>query len=162
MPALNVVSRLFADLRSAPRMMAKRRSLRRALFLRPDQPLSRRSPDDWKLLRKRTIKEARQSLEAGQSKPAIRLLSVALVEDPHHAPYHELLRQAAAQKRHRKGARQRQNQEASMEHSAQLSEATQQLEAFVAYSQALTTLMPKAVLKPLAPGPARLKDGKPR
>jgi len=162
MPALNVVSRLFADLRSAPRMMAKRRSLRRALFLRPDQPLSRRSPEDWKLLRKRTIKEARQSLEADQSMSAIRLLSRALLEDPHHGPYHELLRQAAAQKRHRKGGRQRQNQEASMEHSGQLSEATQQLEAFAAYSQALTTLMPKAVLKPLAPGPARLKDGKPR
>ncbi len=162
MRVFEVASRLIADFRTVPRMLARRRTLRRVLSLMPEKAPSRRLPEDWKQLRKRTLKEARHLLEVGQPLPTIRLISRALLEDPNHAPYHEILQQSVAQRGHRKPGRQGTEQETWVGQSAALREATQKLDAFAAYAQALTSLIPKSALKIWSPGSPGLKDGKRR
>ena len=107
----------------------------------PEKLASRRSPEDWKRLRKRTLKDARNSIDSLQSAPAIKLLTCALVEDPHHEPYIQLLQQAAIQKRQRK------LKDISPETSIELRNASAQLEAFCAYTSELTSLLPRAGFK---------------
>ena len=113
----------------------------------PEKLASRRSPEDWKRLRKRTLKDARNSIDLLQSAPAIKLLTCALVEDPHHEPYIQLLQQAAIQKRQRKDHHQRKLKDISPETSIELRNASAQLEAFCAYTSELTSLLPRAGFK---------------
>jgi len=162
MRVFEVASRLFADFRTVPRMMARRRTLRRVLSLMPEKAPSRRLPEDWMQLRKRTLKEARHSLEGGQPLSAIHLISRALLEDPHNAVYHDMLQKAVAQRNLHKAGRHRPDQEFWVGQSAVLRETTQKLEAFAAYAQAITKLMPKSALKTWAPSSPELKDGRRR
>ena len=157
-----VASRLVADFRMVPRMMARRRTLRHVLSLMPEKPPSRRLSEDWKQLRKNTLKEARHSLEVGQPLSTIRLISRALLEDPLYAAYHEMLQQAVARTGHRKPGRQTKDQETWVGQSAVLRVATLKLEEFVAYAHALNSLMPKSALQTWAPGSPGLKGGRRR
>ena len=144
---LRAVAELIQDLRSVPIRRAKRRALRRLVSLMPEKLASRRSPEDWKRLRKRTLKEARKSIETLQFATAIKLLTRALLEDPHHEPYNELLQQAAIQKRQRKDHNQRKSKDTSPEISIELRVASAQLEAFCAYASELTSLLSRAGFK---------------
>lgn len=144
---LRAVPELIQDLRFAPIRRARRRALRRLVSLMPEKLASSRSPEDWKRLRKRSLKEARKSIDALQYAPAIRLLSCALVEDPHYEPYNELLQQAAIQKRQRKDNNHRKSKDISSETSIELRNASSQLEAFCAYTSELTPLLTKAGFK---------------
>lgn len=138
---------LLYDLRSVPIHRARRRALRRLVSLMPEISASRRSADDWKRLRKRSLKEARKNIDAFQFAPAIRLLTCALVEDPQHAPYIELLQLAAIQKRQRKEDQQRRSKDSASEISVDLRNASAQLEAFCVYTSELTPLLAKAGFK---------------
>ena len=143
------------DLVRAPRRRAKRRAAVRPFSLMPNLPPQRRTLDDWKRLRKRTLQIARQSLDDDQPNPAILLLSRGLVEDPHHLPYRDLLQRAATIKRKDKGVGDHRLSWA--EASPDLHMAAVQLEAFVAYAHELAKLMSKAGIKSWAPGQPRRK-----
>ncbi len=56
---------------------------------------------EWKQLRRLTTTLVKAHLAEQQPIPAIKKLTLALLEDPQHEPYHELLRQAVEQ-RHRR------------------------------------------------------------
>lgn len=138
-------------LATGSRWRAKQRALLKKLSLMPDKPVSRRKQADWKRLRKSTLKAARQYLNAGQLSQAIDLLILALLEDPLHRPYCELLKQAIDHKRSRKTGRPRKDLEYWGSISDELRDASSQLEVFIAYSDKINQLFSDSFMKRMAP-----------
>lgn len=111
---------------------------------------SDRTSEDWKRLRKLTSLDVKRSLEAGLPTPAIRRLTRALLEDPAHPLYLDLLRQAVAMKR-RRGKGDAGRADSWSECAPDLGQASLQLEAFVAYVQEVEALFAKSAIAAVAP-----------
>ncbi|MEB3320087.1 MAG: hypothetical protein VKI63_04020 [Cyanobium sp.] len=92
-----------------------------------------------------------------QPLPAIRKLSRALLEDPQHQPYHNLLAEAVQQRHQRRLKPGRRDPWADL--PAKLQRQALELEAFSAYVLELERLIDKAGIPPLkapqAPGPVQ-------
>ncbi|MEB3202128.1 MAG: hypothetical protein VKK05_04840 [Synechococcus sp.] len=111
----------------------------------------KRSLAQWKELRRRTTAEVKAHLAEQQPVPAIKKLTRALLEDPQHPAYHELLKKAAEQRRQRRikaGAK-----DPWAELPKDLKQEALQLEAFSAYVDELEQLFDKAGIPPLSAPP---------
>jgi hypothetical protein len=115
----------------------------------------KRTLAEWKELRRRTAGEVKAHLAEQQPLPAIRKLSRALLEDPQHQAYHNLLAEAVQQRHQRRLKPGRRDPWADL--PAKLQRQALELEAFSAYVQELERLIDKAGIPPLkapqAPGP---------
>jgi len=114
----------------------------------------RRSIAQWKELRRCTTTEVKALLAEQKPVPAIKKLSRAMVEDPQHPAYHELLRKAVAQRRKLRLKGNINDPWADLPDD--LKQESLQLEAFSAYVDELEHLFDKAGIPPLmAPPPPR-------
>lgn len=111
-----------------------------------------RSPEAWQRLRRETVAQVKSQLADEQPLQAIRTVTRALLEDPQHPAYHDLLKKAAAQRRRRRiksGSK-----DAWAELPRSLREEALQLEAFSAYVDEVERLFDEAGIPPLsAPSP---------
>ena len=111
---------------------------------------------EWKELRQRTSTAVKAHLKAQEPIPAIKKLTLALLEDPQHEPYHELLRQAVEQRHRRRLKPGEQDPWAAMPHDLR-AEAVK-LEALSTYVDELESLLDQAGVPPLAaPAPRSVK-----
>ncbi len=108
----------------------------------------KRSLAQWKELRRRTTAEVKAHLAEQQPVPAIKKLTRALLEDPQHPAYHELLKKAVEQKRQRRIKAGRKDPWAEL--PKDLKQEALQLEAFSAYVDELEQLFDKAGIPPLS------------
>ena len=111
----------------------------------------KRTLAQWKELRRRTTAEVKAHLAEQQPVPAIKKLTLALLEDPQHPAYHELLKKAVDQRRQRRikaGAK-----DPWAELPKDLKQEALQLEAFSAYVDELEQLFDKAGIPPLSAPP---------
>jgi hypothetical protein len=125
----------------------------------------KRSLAQWKELRRRTTAEVKAHLAEQQPVPAIKKLTRALLEDPQHPAYHELLKKAVEQRRQRRIKAGRKDPWAEL--PKELKQDALQLEAFTAYVDELEQLFDKLGIPPLsAPPPPdmaeRRRSGKPK
>jgi len=111
----------------------------------------KRSLQEWKDLRKSTAAEVKAHLAEEQPVLAIKKLTRALLEDPQHPPYHELLKKAVEQRRARRLRAGRKDPWAELPRD--LRQEALQLEAFTAYVDELEQLFDKAGIPPLAAPP---------
>jgi hypothetical protein len=112
----------------------------------------KRTLAQWKELRRRTTAEVKAHLAEQQPVPAIKKLTRALLEDPQHPAYHELLKKAVEQRRQRRIKAGRKDPWAEL--PKDLKQEALQLEAFSAYVDELEQLFDKAGIPPLiAPPP---------
>jgi len=111
----------------------------------------KRSLQEWKEQRRRTAAEVKAHLAAEQSLPAIKKLTRALLEDPQHPPYHDLLKKAVALRRQRRLKAGRTDPWAEL--PKDLREEALQLEAFSVYVDELEQLFDKAGIPPLSAPP---------
>ncbi len=132
-------------------------SARAALFPGAGQ---QRSLAQWKELRRRTTAEVKAHLAEQQPVPAIKKLTRALLEDPQHPAYHELLKKAVEQKRQRRIKAGGKDPWAEL--PKDLKQEALQLEAFSAYVDELEQLFDKAGIPPLSapPPPDQRQAGK--
>ncbi|MFN5195325.1 MAG: hypothetical protein ACK5E6_13030, partial [Cyanobacteriota bacterium] len=124
--------------------MAQRRHLQRLLFA-PGEPPRRRS--EWKDLRRRTTARAAALLEHDKPIVAIRLLARALLADPRHEPYQQLLTQAIELREQRRSDRPDDSLLAIS--SGQQRQDVLDLERFISQVDELEQLVQKAGLPPL-------------
>ncbi len=119
-----------------------------------------RSLAQWKELRRRTTAEVKAHLAEQQPVPAIKKLTRALLEDPQHPAYHELLKKAVEQKRQRRIKAGGKDPWAEL--PKDLKQEALQLEAFSAYVDELEQLFDKAGIPPLSapPPPDQRQAGK--
>lgn len=135
--------------------MAQRRHLQRLLFA-PGEPPRRRS--EWKDLRRRTTARAAALLEHDKPIVAIRLLARALLADPRHEPYQQLLTQAIELREQRRSDRPDDSLLAIS--SGQQRQDVLDLERFISQVDELEQLVQKAGLPPLqAPPPPAAATG---
>lgn len=121
----------------------------------------KRSLQEWKELRRRTAAEVKAHLVEEQPVMAIKKLTRALLEDPQHPTYHELLKKAAEQRRLRRLKAGRSDPWADL--PKELREDALQLEAFTAYVEELEQLFDKAGIPPLsAPPPPGVRQSRAR
>lgn len=121
----------------------------------------KRSLQEWKEQRRRTAAEVKAHLAAEQPLPAIKKLTRALLEDPQHPPYHDLLKKAVAQRRQRRLKPGRSDPWAELPRD--LREEALQLEAFSVYVDELEQLFDKAGIPPLsAPPPPGVRQSRAR
>ena len=111
----------------------------------------KRSLAQWKDLRRRTTAEVKAHLAEQQPVPAIKKLTRALLEDPQHAAYHELLKKAVEQRRQRRIKAGRKDPWAEL--PKDLKQDALQLEAFTAYVDELEQLFDKLGVPPLSAPP---------
>ena len=111
----------------------------------------KRSLAQWKELRRRTISEVKAHLAEQQPVPAIKKLTRALLEDPQHPAYHELLKKAVEQRRQRRIKAGRKDPWAEL--PKDLKQDALQLEAFTAYVDELEQLFDKLGVPPLSAPP---------
>jgi hypothetical protein len=111
----------------------------------------KRSLAQWKDLRRRTTAEVKAHLAEQQPAPAIKKLTRALLEDPQHPAYHELLKKAVEQKRQRRIKAGGKDPWAEL--PKDLKQEALQLEAFSAYVDELEQLFDKAGIPPLSAPP---------
>ncbi len=111
----------------------------------------KRSLAQWKELRRRTTAEVKAHLAEEQPVPAIKKLTRALLEDPQHMAYQELLKKAVEQRRRRRIKAGRQDPWAEL--PKDLKQEALQLEAFSAYLDELEQLFEKAGIPPLSAPP---------
>ncbi|MFM7733307.1 MAG: hypothetical protein ACKO6F_07595 [Cyanobium sp.] len=111
----------------------------------------KRTLAQWKELRRRTTAEVKAHLAEQQPVPAIKKLTRALLEDPQHPAYHELLKKAVEQRRQRRIKAGRKDPWAEL--PKDLKEEALQLEAFSAYVDELEQLFDKAGIPPLSAPP---------
>lgn len=111
----------------------------------------KRSLQEWKELRRSTATEVKAHLAAEQPVAAIKKLTRALLEDPQHPAYHELLKKAVEQRRQRRLRAGRRDPWAELPRD--LREEALQLEAFTAYVDELEQLFDKAGIPPLCAPP---------
>jgi hypothetical protein len=158
--------RLFAPLRrlgvllGVKRAAPKQRKLSARARLLPGAG-RKRSLQEWKEQRRRTAAEVKVHLAAEQPLPAIKKLTRALLEDPQHPTYHDLLKKAVAQRRQRRLKPGRSDPWAELPND--LREQALQLEAFSAYVDELEQLFDKAGIPPLgAPPPPGVRQARNR
>ncbi len=111
----------------------------------------KRTLAQWKELRRRTTAEVKAHLAEQQPVPAIKKLTRALLEDPQHPAYHELLKKAVEQKRQRRIKAGGKDPWAEL--PKDLKQEALQLEAFSAYVDELEQLFDKAGIPPLSAPP---------
>jgi hypothetical protein len=111
----------------------------------------KRSLAQWKELRRRTISEVKAHLAEQQPVPAIKKLTRALLEDPQHPAYLELLKKAVEQRRQRRIKAGRKDPWAEL--PKDLKQEALQLEAFSAYVDELEQLFDKVGIPPLSAPP---------
>jgi hypothetical protein len=111
----------------------------------------KRTLAQWKELRRRTTAEVKAHLAEQQPVPAIKKLTRALLEDPQHPAYHELLKNAVEQRRQRRIKSGRKDPWAEL--PKDLKQEALQLEAFSAYVDELEQLFDKAGIPPLSAPP---------
>lgn len=111
----------------------------------------KRTLAQWKELRRRTTAEVKAHLAEEQPVPAIKKLTRALLEDPQHPAYHELLKKAVEQRRRRRIKAGRKDPWADL--PKDLKQEALQLEAFSAYVDELEQLFDKAGIPPLSAPP---------
>jgi len=111
----------------------------------------KRTLAQWKELRRRTTAEVKAHLAEQQPVPAIKKLTRALLEDPQHPAYHELLKKAVEQRRQRRIKAGRKDPWAEL--PKDLKQEALQLEAFSAYVDELEQLFDKAGIPPLSAPP---------
>lgn len=111
----------------------------------------KRTLAQWKELRRRTAAEVKAHLAEQQPVPAIKKLTRALLEDPQHPAYHELLKKAVEQRRQRRLKPGQQDPWAEL--PKDLRQEALQLEAFSAYVNELEQLFDKAGIPPLSAPP---------
>lgn len=105
----------------------------------------------WKEQRRHTTAEVKAYLAEEQPVPAIKKLTRALLEDPQHPAYHELLRKAVELRRQRRIKAGRKDPWADL--PQELKQDALQLEAFTAYVDELEQLFDKVGIPPLSPPP---------
>lgn len=121
----------------------------------------KRTLQEWKEQRRRTAAEVKAHLAAEQPLPAIKKLTRALLEDPQHPPYHDLLKKAVALRRQRRIKAGGKDPWAEL--PKDLREEALQLEAFSVYVDELEQLFDKAGIPPLsAPPPPGARQAKVR
>lgn len=121
----------------------------------------KRTLQEWKEQRRRTAAEVKAHLAAEQPLPAIKKLTRALLEDPQHPPYHDLLKKAVALRRQRRIKAGGKDPWAEL--PKDLREESLQLEAFSVYVDELEQLFDKAGIPPLsAPPPPGARQAKVR
>lgn len=108
-----------------------------------------RSHSQQKQRRRDLSGQAKQLLADGKPAAAIRLLTQALLEDPNHKRYHELLSEAATLRRIRRNKR---KADPLAELHREIRPMAFQLDAFSAYVEELEQLLDKAGVPPLAAG----------
>ena len=119
----------------------------------------KRTLAQWRELRRSTTAEVKAFLAEQKPALAIKKLTRALLEDPQHPAYHELLNKAAQQKRQRRLQAGRRDRWADL--PKDLKQEAMQLEAFSAYVDELEQLFDQAGIPPLsAPPPADQRQGK--
>ena len=111
----------------------------------------KRTLAQWKELRRRTTAEVKAHLAEEQPVPAIKKLTRALLEDPQHPAYHELLKKAVEQRRRRRIKAGRKDPWADL--PKDLKQEALQLEAFSAYVDELEQLLDKAGVPQLSAPP---------
>ena len=111
----------------------------------------KRTLAQWKELRRRTTAEVKAHLAEQQPVPAIKKLTRALLEDPQHPAYHELLKKAVEQRRQRRIKAGRKDPWAELPND--LKQEALQLEAFSAYVDELEQLFDKVGIPPLSAPP---------
>ena len=111
----------------------------------------KRTLAQWKELRRRTTAEVKAHLAEQQPVPAIKKLTRALLEDPQHPAYHELLKKAVEQRRQRRIKAGRKDPWAEL--PKDLKQEALQLEAFSACVDELEQLFDKAGIPPLSAPP---------
>lgn len=107
----------------------------------------KRTLAQWKESRRRITAEVKAHLVEHQPVPAIKKLTRALLEDPQHPAYQELLRKAVEQRRQRRLKAGR--KDAWAELPPELRQEALQLEAFTAYVDELEQLFDRAGIPPL-------------
>jgi hypothetical protein len=116
-----------------------------------------RTPEQWKAHRSDTRAAVRAHLEAKKPVPAIKALTLALLEDPEFETYHNLLAKAAEQQHQQQLKPGEADPWASM--PKDLRAEVVKLEAFTAYVNELEALLDQAgVPKPPAPAPSKGKS----
>ncbi|MFM7512488.1 MAG: hypothetical protein ACKO3F_03830, partial [Cyanobium sp.] len=100
---------------------------------------------------RRTTAEVKAHLAEQQPVPAIKKLTRALLEDPQHPAYHELLKKAVEQRRQRRIKAGRKDPWDEL--PKDLKQEALQLEAFSAYVDELEQLFDKAGIPPLSAPP---------
>lgn len=112
---------------------------------------------EWKELRHGTSTAVQAHLDAQEPIPAIKKLTLALLEDPQHEPYHELLRKAVEQRHVRRLKPGEPDPWASMPND--LRAETVKLEALSTYVDELESLLDQAGVPSLAaPPPSKKKE----
>lgn len=111
----------------------------------------KRTLAQWKDLRRSTTAEVKAHLAEQQPVLAIKKLTRALLEDPQHPAYHELLRRAVEQRRQRRITAGQADPWADL--PKDLKREALQLEAFSAYVVELEHLFDKAGIPPLTAPP---------
>jgi hypothetical protein len=118
----------------------------------------KRSLAQWKKVRQTTTTEVKALLAEQQPVPAIKKLTRALLEDPQHPAYHELLRKAVEQRRQRRLKPGEADPWADL--PKDLKQEALQLEAFSAYVEEVEQLFDKGGIPPLsAPPPPDQPNG---
>lgn len=139
--------------RSKPRGQGRKPSPR-ALLL-PGRG-KKRTLQQWKELRRSTTAEVRAHLAAQDLMPAIKTLTRALLNDPQHPRYHELLQKAVELRRQRDIPQGHKDPWSDL--PTDLRQAALQLEMFSAYVEALEQLFDQVGIPPLsAPLPPGLR-----
>lgn len=128
-------------------------NVRRQLL--PDRT-RKRTLAEWKDLRRRTTAEVKLHLAEDQPIPAIKKLTRALLEDPQHPAYHQLLKRAVEQRRRRRVKAGRKDPWVDLPRG--LRQDALQLEALTVFVDELEHLFDKAGIPPLsAPPPPGLR-----
>lgn len=102
---------------------------------------------EWKELRRRNTTAVRAHLDAQEPIPAIKKLTLAILEDPQHEAYHDLLRKAVEQRHRRRLNHGDEDPWAGM--AKDLRAEVVKLEALSAYVDELERLLDEAGVPPL-------------
>jgi hypothetical protein len=111
----------------------------------------KRTLAQWKESRRRITAEVKAHLAEQQPLPAIKKLTRALLEDPQHPAYHELLKKAVEQRRQRRLKAGR--KDAWAELPREMRQEALQLEAFTVFVDELEQLFDQAGIPPLSAPP---------
>lgn len=158
---------LLAPLRRLATIVRRKPTHRRSNQRRHSLPLTllpegggrKRSLKEWKKQRRLITDEVKGYLAEEQPIPAIKKLTQALLDDPQHPAYHELLKKAVEQRRQRRLKAGRKDPWADL--PSELRKEALQLEAFSAYVDELEQLFDKVGIPPLsAPPPPSLRQAK--
>ncbi len=129
-----------------------------AQLLLPDATKSR-SRSELKKRRLDLVGRAKRLIADGKPAAAIQLLTKALLEDPQHARYHELLSDAATLRRLKRNKR---SGDPLADLHRDIKPLALQLDAFGAYVEELEQLLDKAGIPPVDAKNSKSKDSKPK